>query len=51
MYATVTAEPARVTVGTIVTDWPTPMLDADGEICRPLIAAAGAAIDTEAAAT
>jgi hypothetical protein len=48
--APVTAEPARLNVGTIVTVWFTGTLAAVGDTCKPLIAAAGAATETDAAA-
>ena len=51
VYATATAAFARFTVGTIVTDWPTAMLDAVGDSASPLIAGAGAATATDAAVT
>ena len=50
VYATATAAAPLFTVGTIVTVWLTCTFAALGETCRPLIAAAGAATETEAAA-
>jgi hypothetical protein len=50
VYATVTAEAPRFTVGTIDTVWFTGTLAALGETTKPLIAAAGAATETDAAA-
>jgi hypothetical protein len=50
VYATVTADEPRLTVGTIVTVWFTGTLAAVGDSCKPLIEAAGAATETDAAA-
>jgi hypothetical protein len=50
VYATVTADEPRLTVGTIVTVWFTGTLAAVGDSCKPLIAAAGAATESDAAA-